>query len=635
MIVPMKKLAVVVMESDRETAVERMREAGVLHLESGAVQSDEVAKLEERIGTIERARALLPPEDERTEAQTAAAESAEAQQIAARLAEDTDGEAGYDQAESLVAEAERRRELREQRDKIDRELLRLEPWGEVDSESIRELEQYGIVVRLYQLSPDEFQALECAYAFAIGRSKDVVRFAVVVFDESELPETEPVPLPEHGSATLRRKRDELTEQIGEIDRKFGEIAAYEEHLKRAGQLLSERLEFERVRAGMAGEAGVAYITGFIPEPEVKSFRKLAAREGWGLMVRDPGPDDSVPTLVRNPKPVRIIQPVFKLIATVPGYRELDISLLFLVFFTVFFAMILSDAGYGVIVFAGAVAAARHGKRRYGQVSEGNVLLLLLSAATVIWGTLTGNWFGYEPFAELPVLSGLVIEPISTWNPASADNVQLICFVLGTLQLTIAHLWNFIRKFHGALKTRLRAFTEIGWLLIVLGLFYLVLALVIDPDRFPVPTHSLWMVAIGLVVVFLCSQQEDGVSFAVGVGRGFANFLPNFLDSISAFSDIISYIRLFAVGLATVEIANAFNNMAGDLSAGVGGVIGIVAAVVVLFIGHTLNLLMAALAVIVHGVRLNMLEFSSHLGMEWSGFPYRPFQKQFSMGREER
>ena len=96
----------------------------------------------------------------------------------------------------------------------------------------------------------------------------------------------------------------------------------------------------------------------------------------------------------------------------------------------------------------------------------------------------------------------------------------------------------------------------------------------------------------------------------------------FLDSISAFSDIISYIRLFAVGLATVEIAKSFNSMAAGLGDGAAGIIG---GILILIFGHTLNLAMGGLSVIVHGVRLNMLEFSGHLGIEWTGIPYKPFK----------
>jgi len=104
--------------------------------------------------------------------------------------------------------------------------------------------------------------------------------------------------------------------------------------------------------------------------------------------------------------------------------------------------------------------------------------------------------------------------------------------------------------------------------------------------------------------------------------GLKKSLLTILSSISAFSDVVSYVRLYAVGLATLEIAKAFNSMA----SGVGSSwIGIVLASLVLFLGHSLNIILAVMAIVVHGIRLNMLEFSGHMGMEWSGIAYKPFK----------
>jgi V/A-type H+-transporting ATPase subunit I len=142
----------------------------------------------------------------------------------------------------------------------------------------------------------------------------------------------------------------------------------------------------------------------------------------------------------------------------------------------------------------------------------------------------------------------------------------------------------------------------------------------------IPTFALYLMGGGLAAVFLFSYQEEGRNFFIGVLKALANFITVFLDGVSAFSDIISYIRLYAVGLASLRIAESFNSMATGVAEGVDGIGGIVAMVLILFLGHSLNLAMAALSVVVHGVRLNMLEFSGHLGMEWTGVPYTPFQK---------
>jgi V/A-type H+-transporting ATPase subunit I len=149
----------------------------------------------------------------------------------------------------------------------------------------------------------------------------------------------------------------------------------------------------------------------------------------------------------------------------------------------------------------------------------------------------------------------------------------------------------------------------------------VLNLVLSSERFPVPAHAAWMMAAGLALIIVFSQQRG--RFFHGVAMGLANLMTTFLNGIGAFSDIISYIRLFAVGLATVEIAKSFNAMAANMA---DGALGIVLAAVVLLLGHAMNLAMGALSVIVHGVRLNMLEFSGHMGMEWTGRPYKPFKE---------
>ena len=156
---------------------------------------------------------------------------------------------------------------------------------------------------------------------------------------------------------------------------------------------------------------------------------------------------------------------------------------------------------------------------------------------------------------------------------------------------------------------------------VLGIVYLVLSLVLDAEIYPMPEFALYMIGGGAILVVLFSKQSG--NFLKGIVTGFGGLLTTFLDSIGAFADVISYIRLFAVGLATVEIAKSFNAMASEMG---NGVMGIVGSVLILGFGHALNLAMGALSVVVHGIRLNMLEFSGHLGMEWTGTEYSPLRK---------
>ena len=188
-----------------------------------------------------------------------------------------------------------------------------------------------------------------------------------------------------------------------------------------------------------------------------------------------------------------------------------------------------------------------------------------------------------------------------------------------MHISIAHIWSFIRQSKD--KPFIRSLAQLGWLTMVLGLYYLVLNMVLSSEKYPVPIHATWMIACGLLFIIIFSRQEG--RFFHGVAMGFANLLTTFLSSISAFADIISYIRLFAVGLAGIEISKSFNGIAASLGTTIPGII---TGGIILLLGHSLNLAMGSLSVVVHGIRLNMLEFSGHLGMEWSGKPYKPFKE---------
>jgi V/A-type H+-transporting ATPase subunit I len=372
-------------------------------------------------------------------------------------------------------------------------------------------------------------------------------------------------------------------------------------------------------AAMGHTEALSYLAGFLPAGQAAELKEFCRRNGWALLLRDPGADDDVPTIVRNRRWIDIIRPVFQLLGTVPGYREFDISFFFLVFFAFFFAVIIGDAGYGLVLLLGTLFFMRRQRRRGQPPAKTMWLMMLMSTCTVAWGALTGTWFGSATLAALPWFSWMTVPAIASFDPSSSETIKIICFVAGTIQISIAHAWNFIRQ--AGKKPFIRSLAQLGWLSLVLGLYHLVLSLVLSSERFPVPAYAAWMMAAGLVVIIVFSQQRG--RFFPGVAMGLANLMTTFLNGISAFSDIISYIRLFAVGLATVEIAKSFNGMAAGMA---DGVLGVILASFVLILGHSLNLAMGALSVIVHGVRLNMLEFSGHMGMEWTGRPYKPFKE---------
>ena len=613
MITPMKKATIVVLDSRREAELENLKRLGLLHPEIERRSDERTEALQADRETVLRALSELP-EDE------PALEAGDRQAVATRDLEST-----LETARAIKATADQRRAAREVLEKTDGELARVALWGDFDPDQIRTLADRGIDVHLFSMPPRDFRKRAPQGAIVLERGSVAVLFAMVWFrgthpsdrapaEIAQIPGIQEFRLPDVAPEALRRRRDEELTGIRAADDRLAELASHRIALGWALAELEQRLRDEFVRLGMDTSERVAYITGYIPADSIDSLKDAASRNGWATLIRDPDPEDIVPTEIRNPGWIRIIRPVFGLLGVTPGYRERDISFFFLIFFIVFVGMIIGDGGYGVIQLIAGVILYR--RSRESAAREGASLLLVLSLSTLIWGAITGNWFGYAPIGLMVPFRYFIVPPLYAFDPRSAAAVQAVCFFLAVTHLSIARVWNFIREARE--KPVIRAFAQLGWLAVLFGLYFLIMSLFLAT---PFPVFGIYLIAGGMAAVICFSGQTADRGFFGGIANGLKNGFPIVFDGISAFSDIISYIRLFAVGLATVAIAQAFNVMAASI--GMEG-FAAVAAILVLLFGHTLNVILAWLAVVVHGVRLNLLEFSGHLGMEWAGIEYQPF-----------
>ncbi len=610
MIVRMKKVAVVVLDRFRTDSLKALRRLGVLHVEQKSGSSEQLARLQELRAQIERSFFVLPLQGKRRGESDREGESLSGEQAARRREEVR--LAGLELARRAGELSEETRTTRENIERLRREADRYSGWGDFNPSDLEELGARGVRVRLYELSPEELKRIPPeAGAFVIESGKTVARVALVSTGAAAEVPFEEIRLPDRSLSEVRAAIDQEEGRLGRLQEELQAISNQRHRLEAAARDLEQEIEFERVSTGMSTDEELSYLTGFVPEQKVDALRLAAAQNGWALLIDEPDEEDPVPTLVENPRWIQIIQPMFRLLGTVPGYREQDISFWFLLFFSLFFAMLIGDAGYGSL-FLGMTLVLRLRMRK--APSGPFLLMIVLSVSTIIWGVLSGTWFGVEALARNPVLSRFIVPGIASFGYDNAARIMLLCFVIGAIQLSIAHLVNLIRGL-----PRLAAFSQLGWLSVVWGMFFFIRYIVLAEPLSPV---ALWLVVAGLVLVVLFAEQRGG--FFKGLAMGVAKLPLKLLDSISAFSDIISYVRLFAVGLATVEVARAFNTMVAKmgfaLPAGLFGAL-------ILFFGHGLNIAMGAMAVIVHGVRLNMLEFSGHLGMEWTGIPYQPFREQ--------
>ncbi|HKL58200.1 MAG TPA: ATPase [Sphaerochaeta sp.] len=607
MIVPMKKVSVIVQAHNKSSMLKTLRKEGVMHIFTESVRTEKSEGFKKQLDLLNKVRSSILDKVDPKKVP-----------VQKRVSE-----------EVFVELHERYLQLLDTRGKLEEEVAKdnaaieqLRPWGDFDPDEIAALEQEGVSLAFYTLSKKDLKALEPSIAYIELAPLGAMQAIAVV--DAELPSNAGATrfsIPEMGLAALEERNAYDKQRLVEINASLKEGGVYLDAYQHRMDRTEQELHFDQVSETSDGGDDLCWITGYIPEPQEKTFTKFASNQGWAYLLEDPSDEDEPPTQVKYAKGVGIIKPVFDILGTVPGYRENDISLWFLLFFTLFFAMIIGDAGYGLVFLLAAGGMHIKAKKANTMV----LLIYVLSIATIVWGSLTGTWFGSKMILEsVPFLKQLVIPSISNYpelfglDAVTAQNqVMKFCFIIGTVQLSLACVLNIVHK---APKKDLSLFADVGWMIDVLALYFIVLQLVVGESvNFTIAGGA---VGLGFLLVVVFGAQGPGIPFGKGLASGLGGFFTTFLNTISCFSNIMSYIRLFAVGMASVAIAQSFNSMAGGMLSGFAAIAG----VLVLVIGHSLNLVMGLLSVVVHGVRLNLLEFSGQLGMEWTGISYEPFSQ---------
>jgi V/A-type H+-transporting ATPase subunit I len=572
----MKKIILITQSKDIDSTLESVRNLGLLHVEhENSPVGENISALKEKLSRVSKTVTFLPD-------------------IKNQLASDNKEDSLVEETAALLDEKET---LIEDLQILERDIEVWEEWGNFNPGIIEDLKNKDIYIRLCKANAQEMKNVPEGVALEkIFQKGNIFYCAAVSTKEIELP-FETLALPEMGMEEMLFKAGQYEKRLNEIEKRFLEVAAYKNVLRNYENHLSSLIEFNEAVKGSGRFEKLSYIKGYLPADRTGVIEAAASEEKWGILISDPEETDIPPTLIKNPKWVEVIKPMFDIIKTIPGYKEVDISLHFLIFFSIFFGMLIGDAGYGLIYFSAALIA----QKKFKALENKSIFFLtyILSSCAIIWGLMTGVFFGPHPW----------MKPMAPYFSDNA-NVQAFCFLIGAVQMSIAHIWKILRKFPS-----LKVLSDVGWICILWSVYFLAKTLIIG---FVFPDFMKWVFIAGSSLVILFTSPAKNV-FA-GIGAGLGDYL---LKVVNSFADTVSYIRLFAVGLAGVAIANAFNQISAGI--GYGSILSGSLSVFVLFAGHTLNLAMGILSILVHGVRLNVLEFSGHLDMEWSGVEYAPFK----------
>ena len=603
MIEKMNLTHIVALEQNKDQMVSALRDLGVLHI-SEKCSADE--KINARFALLQKLSIEL-------------SEYAPKEKTEVTILNDDDFEEMFQNTKKVL---ERKTVLEEERTNKLLSVDKISAWGDFDPQKVKELSTNGLDFHFYRIDKKELKKLSETQDIKYIKLASVDKMdTVAVLGElsRDITATE-FSLPEKGISQLKSEIMLCETELAKINDTLKNYALQLESYKAALIKTQNDAEFSSVKNTAKSQDGLVWLTGYIPVSETEKFVACAKENGWAYQYETVEVDDGfVPTKVKYNKLTSLMKPIFDILGTVPGYGEYDISFWFLSFFTLFFAMIIGDAGYGVIFLIAAIVLVLKSKK----FTNATLLLTVLSVATVIWGAVTGTWFGLESAMKVPFLKALVIPSFANYpqyfgmETASVQNsVMKFCFSIGVIQLSLACLMNIRRKIT---RKDLSMLADIGWLLSICALYFMVLFLVINqPTNIKIVAA---VVAVGFLLVAVFGGMSPEKTFAQGLKSGLSDTFTVFLNTISAFGNVMSYIRLFAVGMASLAIAQSFNNM----SAGFSGPL-LIVGIIIAAVGHIMNIVMGFLSVVVHGVRLNLLEFSGQLGMEWSGTAYEPFKR---------
>ncbi len=602
MITKMKKLSFLIHSKEYDQFLEHLRSLGVVHVirkQEGAVQDQALQDDINLLARYKNALKVLEPmfapiggeqiRDEHTD------------NVSARnILEQFD----ILEADKLVQE--------QTLQALSRDRAQLLPWGDFDPHNVVRLIRAGYKLRFYTCPLRVYkQEWEQDYnAIEIMRDKQKVNFVTVTHEGTPVDiDAERVHLPSMSLSSVQADIDKTQAAIDAIPVKMVQLAGVGVPvLQSAVKQLDSKIDFGRVK--LTGEHLAAdtllLLEGWIPADKVEEASRELDLKGVFFEVDDPTPDDDIPIQLSNNRFAKLFEPLTKLYM-LPTYQELDLTLFFAPFFMLFFGLCLGDTGYGLLMIVALPIFTKLFQLINPSFSKW--LVVLFGASTMLCGLLSGTFFGFNMYdLDIPFvqkMKGILYTDNSTMFTVSlCIGVVQILFGMGIKAVNLAIQCGF--KF---------ALSTIGWLVLLITVG--VVALAGLDFKSPV---ILAILIVAAVLIFLFNSPGKNPLLNIGLG-----LWDTYNMATGLLGDVLSYVRLFALGLSGGILANVFNSMAVGMAPD-NKVIGFIVMVLIFVIGHALNIFMNILGAIVHPMRLTFVEFFKNAGYAGGGMEYKPFRK---------
>ncbi len=587
MIVKMKKITFIGLSGEKDRFINRLQEVGATHvtLPREVVEPTEVARELQKVTEVRKFLSRFGT---------------------------AQGEEVRDLSPDYAAICSEREELGQRETRLlaeinglKKERALLEPWGDFEPQDIALLRSKGLDVRFYRMPRRVFEStqLDHMYCHMIHQSEGEVAFVAISPGHIDLGVAEER-LPARSLSQIDREIDQKNIELEHIRVEYEDLARKVHALLDAEKKLKDDYEFRKVllNAGSVLDERLFVLTCWSPLPEDALAKSIGEGFTFYHFGEEPEEGDRVPVLLANKSTFDSGEDLVKVYSH-PNYTDFDPSGLVLYFFALFYGMIIGEAGYGFVLLA--LTALLHWKVK--SVSPLWIrfrrLSYMLSCSVIFFGVISASYFGMPLGPDNP-LNKLMLLNLGTKE--GQNQVMLISVIIGMAHISVALAIKFYRR---------RELPALGWIIVMWSAYALLTSKMMRGVENPVATY----IMIGgflLVVFFTSSSRNPLIRILLGLNGA--------LGVVQLFADVLSYMRLFALGLATMYMCQTFNMLAGMPYHGL-PYIGIVPAVLILIFGHTINILLGIMGGVVHGLRLNFLEWYRWC-FEGDGLPFRPFRK---------
>jgi V/A-type H+-transporting ATPase subunit I len=606
MITKMKKLTFLVYHKEYEEFLNSLRELGVVHIVEKQQGAADNTELQENIRLFNRLAATLKLLQNQKHEKNAV--------IATEGGTATRGMQVLDEVDALQTEHGK---LSQQLQSYAKEKEVLEVWGNFEPTGIQKLKDAGYIIGFYSCSEGNYkEEWETEYnAMIVNRISSKVFFVTVTKAGQEVDlDVEQAKLPAYSLSRLEALYDTTEQAIEGNEKKLVALSETDiPSLKAALKELQSQIEFSKVVLSSEQTAGdkLMLIEGWAPAYSKVEIEAYLNDAHVYYEITDPMPGDNVPIRLNNKGFFAWFEPICKLYM-LPKYNELDLTPFFAPFFMVFFGLCLGDSGYGLFLFLGATAYRLLAKKVTPSMKSIISLIQVLSASTFFCGLLTGTFFG----ANIYDLDWPIVQRLKHAVLMDNNDMFRLSLILGVIQILFGMVLKAVNQtiqfgFKYAIAT-------IGWIILLVSTA--VSALFSSSELLSMGGTAYKVVlCISSAMIFLFNTPGKNIFMNIGLGLWDSyNMVTGLLG------DVLSYVRLFALGLSGGILAGVFNSLAVGMSPD-NVIAGPIVMVLIFVIGHAINMFMNVLGAMVHPMRLTFVEFFKNSGYEGGGKEYKPFK----------